>query len=793
MERIGALQLVNSGCEELMSCKHRRTKTITCAGIIVCLLLVSAGSGASTLSPLFARGYTVIPQPQEVQLGSGDFELNGNWRLVLGRGIRTAGVAAETLKEDLERRYGTVLRSGKSESAIELEIIPGSVAIGEATDKNTSAIATQAYRLKLAPAGIQITANAPAGLLYGVDTLVQLVKPSKGKLWLPEGAITDWPDVELRNIYWDDNHHLDRMDALKKALRQASFYKINGFVLKLNGHFDYASAPAIVDPYALSPAELQALTDYGLHYHVQLIPYLDAPAHISFILKYPKYASLREFPDSNYELCVTNPDSYKLLDGMYQNLMDANRGVKYFVLSTDEAYYVGLAKNAQCDERDRAMQLGSVGKLLAEFLGRAGGYLHQRGRTVIFWGEYPLKPSDIASLPSDLVNGEVYGPDYDSLFKAHGIRQMIYTSTEGVEPYFPNYYLLPPSDLYHPVRMHNQLDQMFRHISFDSSRKQSDLMGVFVAGWGDEGLHPSTFWLGYATGAGWGWHPGSPSPEEARSSFYRLFYGPSAVEMGRVYELMSTQAEFWNSSWDTEPSAARKPIFGDSDTIFDPRRPEKDQTLPLPPVPEGPYLRLAYDWGRQNKRRVVLAKQFITENDELEDLLHDNMQRVTLNRYNLAVYLSIAGLCRQNLQMIEELQNINADLKQAEAAAAEVRFNDAVAALDRALDTAQSIRTQRNEALNNAIQTWYQSWYPRAAEANGRKYLFAIDDVKDHLPGRTVDMRYLVYRELLLPFDTWFGQVEAARNRYAKANGLPVETRTLHWKDVGNRSVAAGH
>jgi hexosaminidase len=49
---------------------------------------------------------------------------------------------------------------------------------------------------------------------------------------------------------------------------------------------------------------------------------------------------------------------------MFQDLLDANRGGKYFVLFTDEPYYVGLAKNAQCNEADRAHQLGSVGKLL---------------------------------------------------------------------------------------------------------------------------------------------------------------------------------------------------------------------------------------------------------------------------------------------------------------------------------------------------------------------------------------------------------------------------------------------
>jgi len=46
-----------------------------------------------------------------------------------------------------------------------------------------------------------------------------------------------------------------------------------------------------------TPLELQELTDFALHYHVQLIPYLDAPGHVAFILKHPEYAALRAFAD----------------------------------------------------------------------------------------------------------------------------------------------------------------------------------------------------------------------------------------------------------------------------------------------------------------------------------------------------------------------------------------------------------------------------------------------------------------------------------------------------------------
>jgi len=751
---------------------------------------------AATQSTLFDRGYTVIPQPQKVDFKSGDFEIGSGWRLELGKGAKPGDVAVESLKEGLETRHGIALETRGRGKAIELEMQPGSVEIGQAADKNKPALEEQAYRLELAGSGIKITANAPAGLFYGVETLVQLVKHAGGKRWLPEATITDWPDLEQRNIFWDDAHHLERVDVLKQALRQAAFYKINGVVILLDGHFEYKSAPALVEPYALSPAQLQELTNYGLKYHVQLIPYLNAPAHIVFMLKHPEYAKLRVFPDSNYELCTTNPDSYKRLKGMYQDLLDANKGVKYFFLANDEAYYVGMAGNGQCHSRKRADELGSRGKLLAKFVTKNADYLHDHGRTVMFWAccTTPMKLSDIPSFPSYLVNGEGIDQEFDTALQAHGMRQMIYASIQGVEPYFPNDYLLPPSGLLNPTEMQNRdrIDQVFQNISLalsdagDSMRNQTNLMGMIVCGWSDEGLHPETFWLGYITATAWGWHPGSPGPEEATSSFYHLFYGRGAQDMVRLYQLMSTQAEFWDSSWDREPSSARPPIFGNSDQVYKVRRPAHDQTLPLPPVPQGEYLQLPFDWSMQNARRVRMANDNMPASAELLGLLQANLRSVQLQRYNLQVFLSIAELCRQNLQMLTEMDALDGDLKAAHTAAGRVQYAQAVASLDQALDIAQHIRYQRNMALHQAVDTWYQSWYPRVEEANGRKFLNEVDDVKDHLPMRTVDMSYLVYREMILPMGEWFEQVKSVRNQYAKAHNIPARSDKLDWEDTQN-------
>ena len=766
-------------------------------------LLVAAIAGAccslataQTVSPLFSRGYTVIPEPQKVSLGSSDLEFNQDWQLRLDNSVAKNDIAVDTLREDLSNRFNLRLgTAGGAGGTVTLRIQPGSVSIGTADDSKKEALKEQAYRIDMHERAITITANASTGLFYGVETLVQLLRRDMGTLWFPEGSIVDWPDMQLRHIYWDDNHHLEHVDELKRDLRQAAFYKINGFVIKLNGHFQYKSAPAVVEPYALSPAQLQDLTDYGLRYHVQLIPYLDGPAHIAFILKHPEYKKLREYPDSNYEICSTNPDAYKLLEGMYQDLLDANKGVKYFYLSTDEPYYLGLAHNPQCNEADLAKQLGSVGKVFAYFVNKSGGYLHDRGRNVIFWGEYPMKPSDLSALPPYVINGETYGRAYDKTYRQLGIRQMIFTSTEGEEKLFPNYFILPKRDRLHGTSKDEfednpglpRVEDIMKKISFDSSRVNSDLVGEIDAGWADEGVNPETFWLGYIASVAAGWHPGLPSAPELSSTFYSLFYGARVVNMDRVYQLMSDQAQIWNDSWDAMESKARKPIWGASYVIFNPPHPAHDQTLPLPPAPDS-FLNYSSTWSEDNSRRVALALQAEQKNRTLLGLLHENLQRAQFNRYNLQVYLTIADLCRQNLAMIGGIHRMDVDL----TAASQAREKDpkvALSEIDMALDTATSIWQQRNEVLKNSVATWGDRWFPRVDEANGRRFLHEMDDVKDHLPDRTADMSYLVYREKLLPFGEWVNAVAAARNRFATAHNLPTRKYKLVWGDFDAASA----
>jgi hypothetical protein len=175
-------------------------------------------------------------------------------------------------------------------------------------------------------------------------------------------------------------------------------------------------------------------------------------------------------------------------------------------------------------------------------------------------------------------------------------------------------------------------------------------------------------------------------------------------------------------------------MFGESYGIG-PFVPHLD-TLPLPPVPTPDYLRLRGDWSAENARRLELAAKFLGENDELETLLYENILRVEFNRYNLEVYLSISKLCRQNLLLLKELEAITRNLQTAQDQAAKLHYVDALDALDQALDTADVIRDERNQVLHDATMTWYDTWFPRVREANGRRAARAPQDFVETEPQR---------------------------------------------------------
>lgn len=576
-------------------------------------------------------------------------------------------------------------------------------------------------------------------------------------------------------IYWDDAHHLEKLSALKRIIRQASTYKINAFSIKLEGHFNYKSAPAIVEPYALSPAEYQELADFAKAHYVDLVPFLDAPAHVSFILKHPEYRKLRLIDDINYQFSVTNPGTYKLLDAMFSELINASKGSKYIILSNDEAYYTGKAPS----EKPMADSLGGNGRLLAWFVKKLADRLHEQGRTVLFWGEFPLRKEDITSLPSHMVNG-VYNNAIAADYKNHGIRQFVYTATQGAEPIFPNYYPLHTQTAVMADgsdRSSGRVADMMREINTAFSENLSSFTGVVIAGWADAGLHPETFWLGYATGTAAGWNSKNLTPADASARFMNAFYGPTQKDMDSVYRVLSEQAEFHTESWDWIPSTWRPMIKGNSDSLF--AHPERDQTLPLLPVPDPGTLAISNKNYPVNAERFATAQAMLPQNEYALQLLRENKLRAGSQFYNLEVLESVAAICGQNLRMLVALNKATDLLQKASTAASPAQ---AIKQLDAAMELVNKLKQQRDSMLALVTRVWYKEWQPLVEEANGRKFLHQVDDIKDHQPVRTTDLSYLIYRELHYPLERWWDDVKKIRNDYAQKHNLPLTNKELDWQ-----------
>lgn len=744
---------------------------------------VISGKSATLFFNVKTITESLLPVPQKTEFTGNKFTLDKNWTIHLN-GIQKELPAVSALQSGLMDRYKLKINIGsdKPGKAINLIIREASIVPVNTTDTNFKALSRQAYKLELKENNITISANAAQGLYYGVQSLLQLLEAGS-ELSYPEGALSDWPEMDLRMIYWDDAHHLEKLDVLKREIKQASYFKINGFALKLEGHFQFKTAPSIVEPHALSAAQYQELTDYAAAHYVQLIPYLDAPAHVAFILKHPAYKDLRAFPLSNYQFTVNNPKTYQLLSGMFKELIDANKGVDYVLLSSDEAYYTGKAAN----EMDSAKALGGNGKLLARFIGRMADTLKTYGRKVIFWGEYPLVPDDISRLPQHLVNG-VYDSDWARYFKQRGIRQLIYTSIQGEEPLFPNYYPLAPEETLHAENgiLSARVPDLVKTITQAIEENRADLSGVIVAGWADAGLHPGTFWLGYATGAAMGWNHSGDDARGLSARFYDQFYKTKTVDVQRIYELTSRQAQFYEDSWEWKASNSRTPIFGNHAEIYKVPKPASDQTLLLLPVPDADKLSLKYSWSDSNYKRLELATLFLKESNELMQLL-DKVKQLGSNRENMNVIRSVALLCRQNLTMLTGLKKIDMLLKASSVASAS-DHPQALYLLDQALDISTMLKMERNIILDSAVMVWYNDWLPLVPEANGRKYLHAVDDVKDHRPLRKADMSYLIYRELNYPMDSWAQQTVQARNNFATKHALKSRAFKLNWKEYIKRS-----
>ncbi len=714
---------------------------------------------SSAPTSLFLRGYSVVPSPQKVLLKEGEVSLDASWNYDGGR-LPENHIALRTLLRDLKEFHSLELGKAGAKTAkkILLRVAEGTVKTGAAAE-----IDHQAYRLTVSSDAVQITGNSDQGLFYGVQTFLQLLKTGRGgNLLLPYCTLEDWPCTQLRFLHWDTKHHQDRMETLKRYLDWSARFKVNMIGFELEDKFEYPSHPVIGAPGAFTSVELQEIVNYGLERFIQVVPQVQAPAHMAYVLKHLEFADLRS-DGNNYEICLCNPRSYDLIFSMYDDLIKATRGIDYFFVSTDEVYYAGSCPLCSKPYNPENRSLEWV-----EFVRRAHDFLEKRNRRMLAWVEYPFLKPHTNLLPKDLIDG-IPGADPEEIKMAlaHGMEHLAYTPMQGEELLFPNNFGYLDRNRYMPGR----LDQAYEEIS--ARVRTIHPLGVYGAAWSDSGLHSETFWLGWATVAQQGWSSGLASVDQTVADFMKIYYGPSAAGMTEIYELMEKQAQFFDSSWDRAISKVRGEGYGNSrgkgvGTL------RYDWTLPVPGLPSLPGLDFIPVYQENYRSRIKEAAALLLENDRLVRNLTQKMLDVSRNRHNLEVFLSIALLAGHQERLLLGLQSVEDSLNRARASALDADPRGALNHLAQAYRRAEELVAERKETFEKLRQIWEVERFPKGREVAGRKFVHIMDDVKDHFADRRSDLSYMIAPEESIELEKWMERLDHVGGEFMAQHKIPV-------------------
>jgi hexosaminidase len=250
--------------------------------------------------------HTVIPKPMAVTAAGGTFTITAATQIVVELETDAVRAIGDYLAERLRPATGYALPVLAASAA------PSAGQIILTTVGSDPALGAEGYELTITPDGVTITAAAPAGLFYGVQTLRQLLPPlieqptTQGGAWtLPAGTIRDIPRFEWRGAMLDVARHFFGVNDVKHYIDLLAVYKLNRLHLHLSDDQGWRIAinawPNLTE-YGGSTqvgggaggfytqAEYADIVAYAQQRYIMIIPEIDLPGHTNAALA--SYAEL---------------------------------------------------------------------------------------------------------------------------------------------------------------------------------------------------------------------------------------------------------------------------------------------------------------------------------------------------------------------------------------------------------------------------------------------------------------------------------------------------------------------
>ncbi|WP_458351606.1 family 20 glycosylhydrolase [Micromonospora schwarzwaldensis] len=276
-----------------------------------------------------------------------------------------------------------------------------------------AALGDEGYRLDVTAAGVRITADTPAGLFHGAQTLRQLLPaavesatPVAERWTVPGGTIVDRPRFPYRGAMLDVARHFFGVPDVLRVVDHLARYKLNHLHLHLTDDQGWRIAvdswPRLAEVGGATEVgggpggwytrdDYRRIVAYAARRHVTVVPEIDLPGHTNAALvAYPELAPGRIAPPpytgTDVGFSYVDPAderTYAFVADVFGEVAALTPG-PWLHLGGDEAFKVPAEHYRAFVERAQAL-VAATGKTVVGWhqLAPAG---HVEGRVLQWWG-----------------------------------------------------------------------------------------------------------------------------------------------------------------------------------------------------------------------------------------------------------------------------------------------------------------------------------------------------------------------------------------------------------------------
>ncbi len=357
-----------------------------------------------------AQDFAIIPKPMEISAGKGNFQLDENCVLKLDANNAELARIGSFFTEYLDNFYGLKLKGGQEAKPIQFKII-SQLNLGK-----------EGYLLKVEPSMIVITAAAPNGLFYGMQTLKQLlpVESTNGVLEVPVVDIKDQPRFAWRGNMLDCGRHFFPISFIKKYIDILAMYKLNTFhwhltedqgwrieikkyplLTEISSWRDETVVGHNTDKYDgmgyggfYTQDQAREIVKYAAERYINIVPEIEMPGHSSAALAaYPQlgctggpYKVQERWGVFKDVYCAGKDETFEFLQNVLDEVMDIFPS-PFIHIGGDECPKDSWKECPACQKRMKDNHLKDEHELQGWFITQMDHYLTSKGRRLIGWDE----------------------------------------------------------------------------------------------------------------------------------------------------------------------------------------------------------------------------------------------------------------------------------------------------------------------------------------------------------------------------------------------------------------------